>query len=438
MDTGVDKTHPFLAGKVVSEACYVFPDGCAGGVATGTGPGTGIPADSGQFHGTHVAGIAAGNAPNAVPPPAAPLTNTSSGMAQGAKIIAINVFGPYDGALDSDIIAGLNRVYDLRTSFNIASVNMSLGDGVANVTNCDADPMKPAIDQLRSVNIATVISSGNGSYTNAINGPGCISTAVSVGSTTKTDGVSSFSNVSSFMSLFAPGSSIDSSLLPSGAYGFLSGTSMAAPHVAGAWAVLKQTSPTATVSQILTTLQSTGLSITDTRGTPSVTKPRINIKNAVVLLQPGPVPTSIAPTTALLGATLNVTITGTGFASGATSSFGAGITVNNTTFVSSTQLTANITILANATPGARTVSVTNPSAGTGTLANAFTITAPAPSLTSISPTPVIVGGPAFTLTVTGTGFATTSVVRVNGVGRTTGFVSATRLTGTILAADIAT
>jgi hypothetical protein len=296
--------------------------------------------------------------------------------------------------LDSDIIAGLNRVYDLRTSFNIASVNMSLGDGVANVMNCDADPMKPAIDQLRSVNIATVISSGNGSYTNAINGPGCISTAVSVGSTTKTDGVSSFSNVSSFMSLFAPGSSIDSSLLPSGAYGFLSGASMAAPHVAGAWAVLKQASPTATVSQILTALQSTGLPVTDTRDAVSVTKSRINIKNAVVLLQPGPVPTSIAPTTAPLGATLNVTITGTGFASGATSSFGAGITVNNTTVVSSTQLTASITILSNATPGLRAVSVTNPSAGTGTLANAFTITAPAPSITSISPTPVIVGGPA--------------------------------------------
>src|SRR2546425_12543627 len=97
-------------------------------------------------------------------------------------------------------------------------------------------PHKTIIDNLRSAGIATVIAAGNAGATNAISVPGCISSAISVGATTKTDDVASYSNVSSFMSLFAPGSSIYSSLT-GGGFGYLSGTSMATPHVTGAWAV---------------------------------------------------------------------------------------------------------------------------------------------------------------------------------------------------------
>ena len=67
MDTGVDKLHPFLADKVVEEACFSAPEYpsfsrslCPGGTATETGPGTGAPCVSGAqgcYHGTHVAGI---------------------------------------------------------------------------------------------------------------------------------------------------------------------------------------------------------------------------------------------------------------------------------------------------------------------------------------------------------------------------------------------
>lgn len=281
IDTGIDGTHPFLAGKVVSEACFVnqLPDyNCPNGLASQIGAGAAVPF-AGQDHGTHVAGIAAGNGPNAVPPP----TPMMSGMARGASIIAINVFGASGFAYDSDLIAGLNRVYALRSTYNIAAVNMSLGDGVYNTTVCDSDPLKPAIDNLRSVGIATVIAAGNDNFTDGLSGPGCISTAISVGSTTKGDAVSDFSNAASFMSLWAPGSSIKSSVFR-GDYAFFFGTSMATPHVTGAWAVLKQANPTASVDTILGALQSTGKLITDIRTGGTVTKPRINIKDAVTVV----------------------------------------------------------------------------------------------------------------------------------------------------------
>jgi subtilisin family serine protease len=108
------------------------------------------------------------------------------------------------------------------------------------------------------VGIATTVAAGNNGATNALSSPACISSAVSVGATTKSDVVAAYSNAASFLSLFAPGDSITSSSV-GGGYTVASGTSMAAPHVAATWAVLRQAAPTATVSQVLSTLQSTGL-----------------------------------------------------------------------------------------------------------------------------------------------------------------------------------
>ena len=295
LDTGVDKFHPFLSGKVVSEACYSTTSAsqsissvCPGGVTSSTASGSAVPPSniSDFNHGTHVAGIAAGRGTN------------FSGVARDANIIAVQVFSRFDDAAmcgnnpvpcarsyNSDQLKGLERVYALRASYNIAAANMSLGGGRF-YSACDAEnsSLKAAIDNLRSVNIATAISSGNDGYTDSIGFPACISSAISVGSTgdgslgATADVVSNFSNSASFLHLLAPGQWINSSI-PGGSYANFPGTSMAAPHVAGAWAVLKQKVPNATVAQVFTALRDTGQPVRDARN--GITKPRIRVKAAL-------------------------------------------------------------------------------------------------------------------------------------------------------------
>ena len=295
LDTGVDKNHSFLSGKVVSEACYstnyaagnatsVCPNG-VNSVETGSGVNC-ASTISGCSHGTHVAGIVAGRG------------TSFSGVAKDANIIAIQVFSsvndvtacgssPVPCALSytSDQLRALERVRVLSGSMGIAAVNMSLGGGQYSA-NCDAQSpsTKSMIDTLRSLGIATVIASGNDGYTSAISAPACISSAISVGSiddgsySTITGNVSSFSNSSQSLSLLAPGKYITSSV-PNNAYAIYAGTSMATPHVAAAFAVLKQKKPNASVTELLNALTSTGQSVTDSRN--SITKPAIKIDAAL-------------------------------------------------------------------------------------------------------------------------------------------------------------
>jgi subtilisin family serine protease len=251
LDTGVDGEHEFLEGKVISEAeacfsttsdTYGASSLCPNRLDQQTGPGAAQYCDTGIdgcSHGTHVAGIAARSGAS------------FSGVARDAQIMAVQVFSRFDGTtctdyglaspciltFASDQIAAMEWVYDHRTDYSIAAVNMSLGGGEYS-SHCDGDSRKTIIDTLRSVGIATVISSGNSGHRVALGAPACISSAISVGSTTKSDQVSSFSNVASFLTLLSPGSSIYASV-PENGYAYFSGTSMAAPHVTGAWAVLK-------------------------------------------------------------------------------------------------------------------------------------------------------------------------------------------------------
>src|SRR5215831_10893219 len=310
IDSGVDSAHPFLAGKVIEEACFSTTTGsqttslCPSGADQQFGPGAGVYCSldlEGCWHGTHVAGIVAGDG--------RPADLPLSGVGRGASIMSIQVFSqintfldcgglpPCLGAFTSDILAALERVYDLRTTYDFASVNMSLGGGLFGAA-CDDEPYKPFIDNLRAVGIATVVASGNDGATNQLSAPACVSSAVSVGATTKDDQVASYSNVAPFMSLFAPGDEIISSY-PDSQFAIASGTSMAAPHVAGAWAILKQAAPTASVDEILQSLTSTGVMITDPRAGTGTTLPRIQVDLALGALldidNPSPPALSVTP-----------------------------------------------------------------------------------------------------------------------------------------------
>jgi subtilisin len=318
LDTGMDGTHPFLAGKVIDEACFAATSTCPNGAASQLGAGAGAPctfAASACRHGTHVAGIAAGG-----PAPGVSFT----GIAPGAALVSVQVFSRFEDpicsalgqgespcalTLNSDMLAGLEHVYDVASTLHVASVNMSIG-GLVRTSACNGNVLKPAIDILRAIGVATVIAAGNDGR-NGVAEPGCISSAISVGATTKSDTVASYSNSASFMTLWAPGSSIRSSV-PGGGYANFNGTSMATPHVAGAFALARELYPTESVSQLVFRFLVAGPKITDTRF--GVTRPRLDVLGATgaIKILPGTVTAAegeelVIPATLTRASTLPVT-----------------------------------------------------------------------------------------------------------------------------------
>lgn len=130
------------------------------------------------------------------------------------------------------------------------------------------------------------------------------------------------------------------------------------------------------------------------------------LTNGFMVGNPAPTVSAVAPASGSRGQSLTVNVTGTGFFSGATTvSFGPNIDVTSINVLSPTQLTANITVTSGAATGARSVQVTNPAPGGGTvgLTGGFTVTNPAPTIVGIAPNTVVRGG-TVSVTVTGTQF----------------------------------
>lgn len=306
IDSGVDRDHPFLgSNRFVANACFstsswfssdqqtLCPNGqeeqiggdagenCTGGI-------------SGCDHGTHVAGIVGGyvdtNGNGRID------RDDQKGVAPRVKFITMQVFHrmnnrticdlgddptPCIRTNSSDFIAALDRVNLLRDDHAIAAANLSLGGG-KHTSHCDHHWLdKWAIDDLRSRETATVVATGNGGFTDAIGAPACISSAISVGNTADNDrfvdslGNSNGTNTSSITSLLAPGTEVGSSV-PGSTFSSKTGTSMAAPHVAGIWALMKQDRAardlSTSVNSILSRLRVTGRSVTRA----GVTIPRVD------------------------------------------------------------------------------------------------------------------------------------------------------------------
>lgn len=295
LDDGVASAHPALQGKVVGEACFSSNDPydlddysesrCPRGFGEFAGPGSAVPFDA---HGSHIAAIAAGHG------------GGISGVAPGASILALRVFSsvPYGRgsyAFTSDAIAALEFVHSLRDALPIAAVNLSLNkDMLLPYAWSDwvEDPLTQVIAELRAAGIATIASAGNRGDIDGVDYPAERSGVIAVGSTTRGDLVSIFSDVNygdSF--LVAPGEGILSADANAGLVA-MSGTSMAAAHVAGAWALLRSKNPSATVDQVLEALSSTAVAVDHQVYAYGHTFPRIQVDRALEALEPGTGPTA--------------------------------------------------------------------------------------------------------------------------------------------------
>ena len=212
VDTGIRLTHAQLVGRAVSG--YDAVDGGS--------------ADDCNGHGTHVAGTVGG------------LTH---GVAKGVSLVAVRVLNCQGSGTNAGVVAGVDWV--AANHVKPAVANMSLGGG-ANTT------VDNAVKNAVARGVTFVVAAGNGNFLgiaqNACNySPARVPEAITVGATTNTDAKASYSNYGSCLDIFAPGSSITSSWYTNDtATNTISGTSMAAPHVAGVAALYLQSNPGAT------------------------------------------------------------------------------------------------------------------------------------------------------------------------------------------------
>ena len=224
------------------------------------------PASGSSWHGTHVAGTVAA------------VTNNSKGVAGtafNAKVVPARVLGTC-GGYTSDIADAIvwtsgGSVSGVPANANPAEViNMSLGGGGA----CGSTTQS-AINGAVSRGTTVVVAAGNDNANVANYNPGNCNNVVSVASTTSTGARSSFSNYGSLIDLAAPGSSIMSTLNNgstnpgSESYASYSGTSMAAPHIAGVVALMQSAASTPlTPANVESLLKSTARAFPSTPSQP--------------------------------------------------------------------------------------------------------------------------------------------------------------------------
>ena len=319
LDTGVDYLHPDLGGAPFPNAKVI------GGWNFVSDTADPMDDDAVSGHGTHVAGIAAGTG------------STYRGIAPGAHVLALKVLDSQGRGYSDDILAAVDwcivnqdASHPEHGDYNIRVMNLSLGDDgeYGSPEEC-ADPLTAALQDAVDQGILVVAAAGNQGYLGGVSYPACASAAVAVGATydrgypgqtlvysscsdssPAADGVACFSNRGEMVELFAPGAVITSAQL-GGGYRILAGTSMAAPHVAGAAACLAGAGIT-DPDEIRARLRRTGVQIVDELT--KVGTPRVDLVRAMANAPtsgPDLVVTALSTTatSAAVGETIEVDVT---------------------------------------------------------------------------------------------------------------------------------
>jgi subtilisin family serine protease len=240
VDSGIDAGHPDLAGKIDAQA-----DCIGGSCREGT-------ARDGDGHGTAVAGIAAAKTDNGA---------GIAGVAPDAHLIVARVLGADGSGITEDINRAIQWVVDKGAKV----VNLSLGEPDLVIVSRLGTPLRPGIEYAWSRGAIPVLAAGNYESLNASGSANYGDMhALVVGSTDSKGRVPSYSTSlgNAMWGLVAPGGSGEGpnqdiiSPIPGGRYEWVAGTSMAAPHVSGALALLlaQGLSPSAAVERLLATL----------------------------------------------------------------------------------------------------------------------------------------------------------------------------------------
>jgi len=271
LDCGIHGSHPDLAGQVVLDKNFT---------ASAT-------ADDRCNHGTHVAGAIAA------------LTNNGLGVpsvAPGVRLMNGKVLDDGGHGFSTDIENGISWAAD-----NGARViNLSLGADMP----CPAS-MQAAVSYARARGVVIVAAAGNSSLSSAATPANCTG-VVAVGAVDQNDARPSWSNAGANVALSAPGVSIGSTINPDingGAlYGLGTGTSIAAPHVAGVAALLWASSYGTSADAVVSRLESTADHIAGTGslwtyGRVSALK-AVGAPTATATATPTTVPATAIPTTA--------------------------------------------------------------------------------------------------------------------------------------------
>jgi subtilisin family serine protease len=177
-------------------------------------------------HGTHVAGTVAG---------------ATFGVAPKASLIPLRVFGCTGSGSTSDVVAALDWAVGHHPAGQPAVMNLSLGTSSSSIVT--------SVDAATADGIVVVAAAGNSGVDACSTYPAAAASAIAVGATTSSDSRASWSNFGPCLDLFAPGESIRSAAhTGTTSVATMSGTSMAAPHVAGAAALLLNGNPSLTTS----------------------------------------------------------------------------------------------------------------------------------------------------------------------------------------------